>query len=474
MKKRISALLAVLTLAMLLYIPTASAEGFVYNFKPIEETGLNSVGPHCKSILMENLDTETVAYAYNPDDRLPMASITKIMSYIVAYENIPDIERVEITVPQNIVDALAETESSLAHLEAGEVFTGLQLLNLMMVPSGNDAALLLATYTDSLGITLADVRENLPEGENPDRVLSFVDLMNLKAQELGCENTRFMNAHGLHDENHYSTARDIMIFTKYALSLPYFAEITSQRTYTLEPINENTKPREEVSTNKMLLNEPENYMYATGIKTGSHDQAGFCIAASALYEGYTYIVVALGCPSYDPETGEAYTIHGEMYDAAELFRWAFTELAMKTVVDMGQVMGSIELQYAWKKDTLQVAASADVNCILPKSVENTSIISELDLPEKVQAPIKKGDVIGTAKLTYADGVVGYVDLVAAETVERSDIMMTLEQGKQVFTSKWFLLIIGLIGVLILVYIVLIIIYRQKRKRLKNSKRFRDM
>ena len=140
-KKLAAGLLAAL---LLLAAPlSASAEGFTFNWDSDDNQG-----PHCKSLFMLNLDTDTVVYTYNPDEPLPMASMTKIMTYIIAYESIPDLENTVITVPQSVETELLGTGSSLAGVQVGEELTAHTLLYLMMVPSGNDAALTLMKYVD--------------------------------------------------------------------------------------------------------------------------------------------------------------------------------------------------------------------------------------------------------------------------------------------------------------------------------------
>lgn len=475
---------------------TASAEGFPYTWN--EENG----GPHCESILMVNLDTNTVVYSQEADKPRPMASMTKIMSYIVAYENIPDIENAVITVPAEIKTILADTGSSLAEIKVGEQFTGIQMLNLMMVPSGNDAALTLARYVDS-----QHVGETPPEPENSsgssssmsssnsedtgasseqspssggtvdatdERDTYFVQLMNNKAKELGCTNTHFTNPHGLYNKDHYSSARDMAIITKYALTLPNFSKITSQLYYEMEATNL-SPARTIYSTNKMLAENSEYfYTYATGIKTGSLNESGYCIVSSATYQGYTYIVVAMGSPMVDEEGNELPEFHGEMVDSAELFRWAFLNLKRKTVVEQGDVLSQTGLDYAWKKDTILAAAGESVSVMLPESVDQSSIIVTPDLPDKVQAPVKKGEIIGKATLTYADEVIATVPLVAAESVEKSEMMEKWDQGRAVLTSPWFLVIMAVIVSLIVVYIILVVAYRRKQKKLRRVKKFRDM
>lgn len=492
---------------------SASAEGFTFNWDhgdPADIYGggiitseTNSGGPHCKSLFMLNIDTDTVVYTLNPDDPLPMASMTKIMTYIIAYENIPDIENTTITVPQSVVNDLEGTESSLAGVMVGEELTGLQLLNLLMVPSGNDAAVTFMEYVDEQYRTGKLVPPDAPDPEDPAAAGDgptpapeaaadpegseetgitdytgksyFVQLMNEKAEELGCKNTHFTNPHGLHDENHYISARDMGRITQYAMQLPYFMEIVGRRDYTKEPTNTDPDGSWVSNTNRMILPYEDDYgnaywySYATGIKTGSHDESGYCLAASATYYGYTYVVIAMG--NMD---GYARGVHEEMLDCRTLFRWAFTSLEKKTIASQGDIMSSVKLEYAYQKDELLLAASENVSVMLPESVEQSSIVITVDKPESVQAPIRKGEVIGTATLSYANEVIATVPVVATESVARSDLIAGWEQGRKLLTSPWFIAIMATIGALVVVYLILVVFYRRKQKQLKRVKKFRDM
>lgn len=486
--------------------PSALAEGFAFNWDQDDD---NTDAPHCGSILLLNLDTDTVVYSLNPDEERPMASMTKIMSYIVAYETIPDIENTVITVPQSVEDELEGTGSSLAGVEVGEQLTGLSLLYLMMVPSGNDAALTLAKYVDSLyesgqleekpetessasqPVSSGADRDPENNGEESGAVEEdgysmdytgksyFVELMNRKAEELGCTHTHFTNPHGLHNPNHYSTAREMAIITKYAMTLPNFTEITGTTSYLKPATNMSDEEEYLNTTNKMLTDYADEYgmnyyyRYATGIKTGSLDEAGYCITASATADGYTYIAVLMGSPMYY-EDGSDNPIHGEMLDARSLFRWALLGLEKKTVAVQGDVLSSVSLNYAWKKDELLLAAENNVSVMLPKSVDSNSILITADVPESVDAPIRKGEQIGSALITYAGETIATVPLVASESVAKSDVLQVWEQGQAVLTSPWFLVIIAVILALIIVYIILIIAYRRKQRQLRRVKRFRDI
>lgn len=497
-RKRLMALLLLLVALVHFSAIPASAEGFAFNW----DIGDGNTEPHCKALFLLNLDTDTVAYAMNADEPLPMASMTKIMSYIIAYENIPNIENVHITVPESVEEELRDTGSSMAGFSAGETFTGLDMLYLMMIPSGNNAALTLAKYVDALypeeqARVLSEAATNAtpaPESDDDDDwddgensnfdptyyvgKSYFIELMNKKAQELGCTNTHFTNPHGLHHPDHYASARDMATITQYAMSLPNFTEITGTTAYNYHPIgSDDVRPAN--TTNKMLTNYIDEYgmtyyyQFATGIKTGSLDESGYCIAASATAYGYTYIAIAMGSPMYYEDGGRSY-LHGEMLDCATLFRWSLSSLEKKTVAVQGDVMSSVGLKYAWRKDELLLVAGENASVMLPSEVNSTSILVEPDIPESVEAPIRKGEQIGTASLSYAGEVIAVVPLVAAESVDRSEALHVWEQGQAVLRAPWFLVIMAVIVALIIVYIILILLYRRKQKQLRRVKRFRDM
>ena len=428
--------------------------------------------PNCESIFMISLDTDTVIYTLNPDKRRPMASLTKIMSYIVAAELIEDLHNTRTAVPQSVADELAGTGSSLAQIQVGEEFSIFELLNLMMVPSGNDAALTIAKYVDSLNIPAE--AEDQPFDENSDGIMSFVEMMNRKADELNCRGTHFVNPHGLHHANHYSTAREMAAIAQYALTLPYFAEITSQQFYDQQPTNMNPETRTVTTSNRMMLSWMEEYYtYATGLKTGSLNESGYCIAATALYDGYSYLAVCMGSP-YRDENGERTDYHGEMYDAATLFRWAFLNIENRTVVTDGKLIAEVPIRYAWDKDALQVVASGNMMSMLPKNLREDEIEQHIVLPESVDAPIKKGDRLGTVTFSYMDEELCTVPLVASESVERSEVIQTVEQGKDIFTSTWFIVTASVIAVLSVIYLILMITMNRKRRKMRRIRKYRDL
>ena len=228
-------------------------------------------------IVMDS-DTGTVLYGKNMDQPYYPASITKILTALIVLEQC-DLNEMVTFSHDDVYNV--EAGSSSAGIDEGDVLTVRDCLYALMLASANESANALACH-------VSGSRE------------AFAQLMNEKAAELGCTNTHFTNPHGLHNENHYSSARDMITITQYAMSLPYFTEITGTTTYNYYPQQDPEDIRSANTTNRMLTNYASDggsyyYPYATGIKTGSTPEAGYCLAASATRENRNLISVVMGC-----------------------------------------------------------------------------------------------------------------------------------------------------------------------------------
>jgi len=172
--------------------------------------------------------------------------------------------------------------------------------------------------------------------------------------------------------------------------------------------------------------------------------------------------------------GNSIKTHGEMIDTKKLYQWAFDNFQIKSVVDSGATVGEVKLDYAWNKDKLLLVAEKGYSTILPKDVAATSVIVTPKLPKSVKAPVKKGDVVGTATLSYANQNLATINLVAAESVERSELLYSMDVVRSVFTSVWFLVIVAIIVLLLIVYLVLAFLYNRRRRNLRKVKKYRKM
>lgn len=419
-----------------------------FNAISVEAASFNiDFNPSSESLLLLNLDVDVPVYEKNVNQRRSPASTTKIMTYIVTIENVKDLENTKITISDEVINMVLGTDSSIAGLEVGDTVTVYQLLHCLMIPSGNDAALALADYV----------------GEHD--ISKFVDMMNQKAKELGCNDTHFVNPHGLYDEQHYTTASDMAKMAKYALSLPYFSEITNE---VVSYVMGDDWPL--ITTNSMI--DPYNggtyyYKYAKGIKTG-HENNGFCLVSTATKGGNTYLCVALGAPDTDPNK------NGAMIDSKSLYMWAFDNLEIKTVLDEQQPIGEVNVEYAFNKDKLLVLPAKDFSTVLPYNVEASSIDIVVNYPDTVTAPIKEGDKIGTATLCYANQPLQTIDVVASETVNRSQLLYGFAIVKNIVTSKAFVISSICVIILLAIYLVITMLYnkRNKKNKRKNIRKYR--
>ena len=415
-----------------------------------------NVNVRSEAVLMVHRDVGQVVYEKNADEKRYPASTTKIMTFIVAYEHIPDLDNTQIPIKKAVLDKLKNTDSSVADLaeHVGKTMSGIDLMYSMMVPSGNDAALTLADYVG--------------EGD----IDKFVQMMNDKADELGCENTHFANPDGLHNDDHYTTARDLYKITTYALTLPRFKEICNTTRYFCQgddyPL---------ITTNYLIDNStPYYYTYAEGIKTGTTDQAGRCLVTTATADGNSYILILLGAPYKAGEQEEYYTF----LDAAALFRWALVELELQTVKSSATPICERQVKLAWGKDSVTLVPEKDLNAIMPSGLKPEEIVVEADVEEVLAAPLKTDTPVGKAAVYYVNAKTGEkqalatVNLVPAENIDRSALLAVLDVIGMIFKSYWCIVVIVLIILIMVGYVVIAKIHRRRqrqRRKVKNYRKF---
>ena len=448
--KRIALRIVSVFCALCVLITVSAVSAGAMNFK-------NDVEIHCESVLMINTDNEQVVFEKNADEKRYPASTTKIMTYIVACEHIDDLDNTRIPIKQEVINKLHNTDSSLANVagHVGSTMSAIDLLYSMMVPSGNDAALTLADYVG--------------EGD----VGKFVDMMNAKAEELGCENTHFANPDGLHDADHYTTARDLWKMTTYALTLPLFDEICNTTEYYCK--GDNTP----LITTNYLIDSARGgqyyYRYARGIKTGTTDEAGRCLVTTGSADGNSYMLVLLGAPYKAGVQEEYYTF----IDAAALFRWALVDLQMQTVKSKEIPICEQPLKLAWGRDAVTLVPERDLNAIIPSDTKPENIVVETELPEILEAPLYTDKSVGKAVVYYVDSKGGdkqplaTVDLVPSENIERSGLLAVLDVIGTIFRSYWFIVVFVIILIIIFAYVIISKIHRNKMKKRRKVKKYRN-
>ena len=304
-------------------------------------------------IIME-IDSKRVVHAINENDKKFMASTTKILTAITIIENCNLTDIVEIKKQTTGV------EGSSIYLEAGEKLSIKDLLYGLMLRSGNDCALTLAVHCSG-------------------SVINFATLMNQTAQKIGAKNSNFVNPHGLHDENHYTTAYDLALISCYAMKNETFREIVSTKTINI-PFTTRNYNRHLVNKNKML-NEFEG---STGIKTGYTKKAGRCLVSSCKRNGIEFICVVLNCPP--------------MFERSkQLLSNAFFDYKNYKLVDKNNIIyydNNINLPCYIKNDVILPLTNDEIN--------NLNIIYEYD--KNLKKPTKKHKEVGLIKIYYKNNL----------------------------------------------------------------------
>ena len=407
---RICALACLIALTLSVLAPTAAA-------------ALTDPAIQATSALLIEPTTGTVLYELNADETRYPASTTKIMTALVTLEN-ADLTQ-QITVEEGDFTHVT-ADSSVAGFKPGEVLTVEQLLYGLMLPSGNDASYILARAV------AGDVD-------------TFVQMMNDRAAEVGCTGTHFANPCGLHDDNHYTTARDLMRITQAAMANPTFAQIVSTPSYELPATN--LQEARALENSNLLLDSTSSVYYAPaqGIKTGNTTEAGRCLVAAASQNDITLYSVVLGCA--DAETPASLT------ETKRLFEWAYAEWSVQEIVTAGTTLQSVDVVDAHQDKQLQITADGTLAKLLPNDTDHAAITVSFDLPEEFCAPYTQGDVIGTATYTLNGELLGKVTLSAGNDVELSALAQIRNFALGVITNPVTWIVLGVFVVLIIVSIV---------------------
>lgn len=364
-----------------------------------EENSPNIASP---SALLMDLNSGKILYEKNIDQKMYPASLTKVMTAIIALEHC-DLNDIA-TVSYDAVMTLSSGYVT-ANLQVGEELTVEQLLYVLMVGSSNDAAIVLAEHISG-------------------SVDEFSKLMNEKAKELGCTSTNFVNPNGAHDENHYSTARDLSIISKYAMQNETFRTLVKTTSYKLPITNKyENEDRLFTTTNSLLIvnnnDRADNYYYkyATGIKTGFTTPAKNCLIASANKGDLELLTVVLGAGQNDQGLSERYV------DTINLFEYGYDTYSLKEVIKAGGIVQTANIRNA-TRDTkkLDAVVKNDVSVLIKNENKDNALLPEVHIDENLKAPIKKGDVIGTVKYTV-EGIDYTEDLVASKDVKKSRFLI---------------------------------------------------
>ncbi|MFQ7260268.1 MAG: D-alanyl-D-alanine carboxypeptidase family protein [Christensenellales bacterium] len=380
MKKLTASILVFISVCRPLYVNAAQHEN-------ITDLGLKS-----KSAILMEASTGDILYEQNSDEKLPPASITKIMTLLLIYEA----ERAgkikwddKVTVSQHA----ASMGGSQVFLEEGETQTAADMTKCIAIASANDAAVAMAEYI----------------GGSED---GFVELMNSRAKELGMDNTEFKNACGLDTEGHITTAKDIALMSKELIK--NFPDIIKYTTTWQDTINHTTRKGTTefglTNTNKLI----RWYDGATGLKTGSTGNAKYCLSATADKNGMELIAVIMAAPDNKSRFSEA----------IKLLDYGYANYAVVSGAKKGDSAGEIPVSKG-EHETVLLEVSEDINAMIQKGGSEPEIVYELT--ESLQAPIEKGVKAGEAVYMLDGQVIAKADVITSEAVERASLPTVAER-----------------------------------------------
>lgn len=408
---------------------------------------------------MVNLDSGTVLFEKNAQERIWPASLTKIMTCIVALEEVGDIDKETTSLSADIQTYLYNLGGvSLGDIRMGETFTIHQLLYAMMLQSANEAAMMVGSY---VGKGDLDV---------------FIEKMNQKAKEIGAKNTHFSNTTGLHDEDNYSTAYDLALITEYAMKNPIFAELVTALYYDCPPTEKHPNGVTWSSINYMQQVGNEYYYEGIkGVKTGSlpdSDVGGGGIRnfiSTCTRNGYTYLTVCVGAPQAR-EDGLRYEKNLAFVDTRNLYNWAFENFTVKTLMDVGDEVAEVPVRLSWDVDHIKLLAGGKFASLVANEVTEDSLQKLVEIPENIDAPVTKGDEVGYVKLMLNGEEVGRVNLLAAQSVERSSALYYADVVKSFLSTFLFKFVLTFVIVILVLYTVLMIIRNRNRRRYRMRRK----
>ncbi len=391
------------------------------------------------------MDTEEILFEKDIDKKIYPASVTKIMSAILMLESEKYNPDGKIAMTEEILDMVLGTGLAVSLMKAGEEFTLYDLMHLILVSSYGDATFLGAQF---FGGT----------------VENFVAMMNAKAVELGLTATHFTNPVGLHDDDHYTTVRDIYKLTSYALKNETFREVCDKSRYSFST---SLTQKRILSTTNFLLDSTTNYYYgrAHGVKTGFTDEAGRCLVSIAYPDDkkYNYMCILMGCPD---NASKRY----QFAESASLYRWAFNNFSYKEIANSNEPVCEMPIELSLETDFVPLYFKEKFISVLPNEADDSTIVVKTHLNSETQeAPIKKGQVLGKAEIIYAEKVIGTVDLVAGNDIEASGLLIAIKHIKGFLSSVYMKIILAVIGVAILIFIILCIrlnIGKIKKRKVK--------
>ena len=416
---------------------------------PASAYQINDYTMHHEAGMLVYLGSEKdeIVYSHNADKKMYPASITMLMTALVMLDNVDDLDNTKFTYTTSANNLILGTGSVVLNLKIGEELTARDALAALLVSSCGDVAYLIA---ENVGGT----------------VDQFVDMMNKKAEKIGLKGSHFTNPVGLHEEDHYMTANDVYILAKKAFQNEEIKKYASLSRANISPTNKSDE-RVIVTSNGLINpNSDAYYRYAGAATTGYTSEAGRCIVSLASYRGYDCLGVVLGAQTKPKRYDFA--------DIANMFRWGFLNFEYKTVFADTTPIEEVPISLSSDTDHLSLCFEGGLKALLPKDADSSTLTYKVTLNQsEFEAPIKKGTVVGTAKIFYAEEEIGTVNVVAAETVKANGLLVFVNGVKNFFTSPFMIVVYILVGIVGVIFIFWVVsLNAQKSKSDKPKVKYR--
>ncbi|MCI8423241.1 MAG: D-alanyl-D-alanine carboxypeptidase [Lawsonibacter sp.] len=438
----LSLLLLIPALLSLLVTPTAA---------------LDDIDLYCTHAVLLDANYGEILYSKKGDEKAYPASITKVMTALLVMEAI---EEGRLS-PDTVVTVSAESVANIpidyiiGNFKQGEEVSIEELLYCMMLESDCDASNILGEAVDG-------------------SVDSFVEHMNRKAGELGCENTHFTNTYGLHEEDHYTTAQDIALWMQAALKYDLFRTVIQADRHTV-PATNLSGERFFYNKNGLISNMYySGYYYdkCIGGKTGTTDAAGRCLVAAAEDGETLFISVILGSGPMEVP-GETELKQGQFRESKRLLQWGFDNFERVTITRGSDPVDKVKVTMSRQADEVNVKPSGSITRTLPKDMDLKQIETEITLFSKeVEAPVVEGQVLGTMKLSYRGELYGMLDLVAVTSVERSELLYKKAQFFEFLHTAGLQIALVTVMVLAALVILRLLVFRRRRRYRSSGPRRR--
>lgn len=363
----------------------------------------------CPKATVYCVNTGTFLYDKGMNDKIYPASCTKILTTILAMEN-ADADQ-KVVVPKEVEEVINPSSSHIA-LIPGEELKLRDLWYGMLLPSGNDCAVTAA-------ITVAGSLED------------FATMMNEKAAEIGCEDSHFVNPHGLHDKNHYTTVHDLALIMAYCVQNETFVEVDSSLKYTIPKTNKTKEPRELWNNHRMVENKYAYYAPVIGGKSGATNEAMYNLVTYGKKDDIELIVVTAGGQTPDEDCEDTRTLMEFFFKNYSLASLAVTTSDLPALtVDEREVPLTME-------DTTMTA-------LLPKDYDEESVTKTFTKKDGLTLPIEEGEAVGELEVTAADQLLGTVPVYAAEEVaEPSGLRSSLSRITATSAGAILILVLGI-------------------------------